>query len=176
SEKGGYGKKVARYGGLRSLAPTLSRKIKTHQFAVTRLSSDGGIFGRTTPIPNESAYILSVQLRNFQHRRLWFDGRPCPHSSLAKGTINLYDLERTVEADVKSAFDSVQFYLPRSALLDFSQIGGFGSVRNLGLELGRGIPDPVVYNLSLSLLPSLETPSEADGLFVDHVAVALYAH
>lgn len=176
SDKGAFGQNVARYAGLRSVAPTLSRKIKTHMFAATRLSSTDESLGRTTPIPNESAYILSVQLRDFRHRRLWFDGRPCPHWSLPKGSINLYDLERTVSAEVRSPFDSVQYYLPRAALLEFARSGGYGAVRNVGLELGRGIDDPVVYHLSLSLLPALARPDAADGLFIDHVAVALYAH
>jgi AraC-like DNA-binding protein len=175
-DRGAYGQNVARYAGLGSAPPTLLRKIKTHQFAATRLSSDGRIINRTIPIPNENAYILSVQLRDFQHRKLWLDKRLCAHSSLARGTINLYDLEHTVEAEVKSPFDSVQFYLPRTALFDFARNNGLGPVRNLGLEIGRGLPDSVVHSLSLALLPSLESPDEADGLFLDHVAFALYAH
>ncbi|MBQ0819457.1 helix-turn-helix transcriptional regulator [Microvirga sp. HBU67558] len=176
SEIGAYGRNVAQYAGLKVSPPTVLRKIKKHQFAATRICSDRSIHGRTTPIPNESAYILSVQLRDFQHRKLWLDNRLCPHSSLERVTINLYDLEHTVEAEIGSAFDPVQYYLPRVALLDFARNNGLGPVRNLKLEIGKGIPDPVVYSLSLALLPSLQCPGEADRMFVDHIAVALYAH
>lgn len=173
---GAFGRHVAELAGLKAQPPTVAKTIRTHQFAATRLSSEGTVRGITARIPNERSYIISLQLRDFEHRGLWLNGRPCPHRSLPRGTINLYDLELDVVADIQSPFDSIQFYLPRESLTQFSEQNDLGRVRNLDLEPGLGTPDTVVEHLARSLIPALDSPSAINHLFVEQVALSLYAH
>ena len=44
------------------------------------------------------------------------------------------------------------------------------------MELGRAIPDLIVEHLGHCLLPAIEHPKQTNGLFVDYIALALYAH
>ena len=61
-------------------------------------------------------------------------------------------------------------------LQQFSSDNGLGTVGNLEMELGRAIPDLIVEHLGHCLLPAIEHPKQTNGLFVDYIALALYAH
>ncbi|MBS0234863.1 MAG: helix-turn-helix transcriptional regulator [Proteobacteria bacterium] len=146
------------------------------KFAFTRLTSEAPGVGLTTKIPNEAAYIISTQLRDFAHRQLWINGRPCPHLSLLQGCSNLYDLEDDIIAAVKSCFDSVQFYFTRRSLLEYAAANDVRATSTLEMERGLGLPDAIIAFLGHALLPTLARPKEVSALFKEHTACALYAH
>jgi AraC family transcriptional regulator len=75
----------------------------------------------------------------------------------------------------KAASIRFSFISPVPPLQQFSSDNGLGTVGNLEMELGRAIPDLIVEHLGHCLLPAIEHPKQTNGLFVDYIALALYA-
>jgi AraC-like DNA-binding protein len=104
------------------------------------------------------------------------DGKKVDFPASHKGNFTLYDYDRIWQADLKSAFDCVNFYLPRSALVTLEEDFGSRKVENFNVLPGADIADNTIRGLTEALLPALENPAQASRLFVDHVGLALAMH
>lgn len=158
-------------------SPTIVRRLQRNaRFAATRLTQDLPHHGMTTPIPSETAHVVSLQLKDFPRGELWIEGRPVPQPGFCADEISFYDLRRDTMAYLESPFDAVQFYIPQRLLVHVADDFGAAGVGEMKVPLGTGVSDPVIVHLGRSLLPALERPHEAGIVFVDHVAFALGAH
>jgi AraC-like DNA-binding protein len=104
------------------------------------------------------------------------DGKPLPLLRQAQGEIAAYDYRRSWEGDLASAFDCVNFHLPRTLMSELGSDPGTCVIDDLNLNAGQTVDDAVVYGLARSLLPALSRPREVNALFTSHVATALSAH
>jgi hypothetical protein len=118
---GTYGNRMAKHLHLPS-APSVSVKTQRKaQLAVTRLRSETGLIDRTTPFSCEPAFTVQLHLRHVSPCRLWLHGRPVPvDTAQEEGSVSIVDLEQDPSFYLGSAFDMVQFYVPRAALDDFA--------------------------------------------------------
>lgn len=157
--------------------PTLAAQVlKRAEFAVTRVTCDLPDHGFTHPIPAEDAYIVSLQLRDFEKCELFIDGRAVKHQHSRAGTFTVLDLKTGPYAHLRDPFDSLHFYVPRAALDAIADDEGVSRVDSLRLAAGAPVDDPVISHLGAALLPALERPEQANRLFVEHIALALNVH
>jgi len=66
-------------------------------------------------------------------------------------------------------------YIPRRALIEIADQEGAAGV-DFNVEAGKSLADPIVTHLGGCLLPMLDCPSPANGLFVEHLAMAIQTH
>jgi AraC-like DNA-binding protein len=126
------------------------------------------------PLPAEDAFVLGVELARAGSRR-FFGQRACTSlEGMEPGAIHIADLSEQPFAYVCSPFHSVLFHMPRSGIEAFAREAGAGPVGRL--HCAPGTPDPVLAGLAAAVLPALLRPQETSALFLDHVALALYAH
>lgn len=174
-QPGTYGNRMAKHLHLLS-APSVSvRTQRKAQLAVTRLRSETGLVDRTTPFGCEPAFTVQLHLRRVSTYRLWLHGRPVSvDTAQEEGSVSIVDLEQDPSFHLGSAFDMVQFYVPRAALDDFADENDGCRCETLSWPFGR--VDPGLRNLALCLLPVLEEPGVAGQLYVDHLVFAAHAY
>jgi AraC family transcriptional regulator len=106
---------------------------------------------------------------------MWIDGKRWPTTTTTPGTSFLYDLRSNPVAEMHSSFDNIRFYISQASLdeLAFDQ----GIRRTPGLASPcLGSKDRVMYGLASALLDHVERANERSALFIDHVALAFFAH
>jgi AraC-like DNA-binding protein len=153
------------------VATVLDKGIVT----ATHLTRSAPNHGEVGQHLTEDAFMMSVQLHDY-HGDLWVDGKPVVFPVSRKGNFTLYDYNRVWQADMKSAFDCVNFHIPRMALATLSEDVGGRSVETLNVRPGADVDDATVRGLVHALLPALSRPLWTSRLFVDHIGLALTAH
>jgi AraC family transcriptional regulator len=174
-EAGTYGTRMAKHWYLAS-APTI--RVKTpHQanLAVTRLRSEMGMPERTTPFPYEPAFAVQVQLKRVVPVKSWLGGQlTALDSTQDEGSVSIIDLKQGPSMYLGSAFDMVQFYIPRVALDEFAEENHGSRCETLTWPAGK--VDAGLKNLASCLLPALEEAAFSSELYVDHLVFAARAY
>ena len=144
------------------------------QFSRMRSSrSDHGILA--TPV--EDAFLLTLELKALPEVNIWLDGRHHLKKKKKTGNFSFVDLSVETSLEMNFAFDSVEMHFPRSVLNLIAAEMKRGEITSLNLpNLAGSTDDAVMQNLARCLLPAFEHPERANGLFVDHVAVAVLTH
>lgn len=146
-----------------------------HVMGVTRLRSPRAGNGLTRPHALEDAFMLSVQLQNYQGS-IWLNNHDVAFSGQAAGEVMFYDYREEWRADLQSAFDCINFHIPRAMLNAVLESDATATLEAIRYEPGLPQRDPVVLALVQALLPSFETTPVANQLFVDHVGWAISSH
>jgi AraC family transcriptional regulator len=119
-ETGTYGNRMAKHLHMAS-APTISvRTRRKAHLAVTRLRSETGLVDRTTPFACERAFTVQLHLRPVSPVNFWLHGRPVSDELVQDGSVSIMHLDQDPSMYLGSAFDMVQFYVPRVALDEFA--------------------------------------------------------
>lgn len=126
------------------------------------------------PLPVDDAFVVSVELSRAGSRRFFEQGSQTHIGVLEAGSVHIADLAARPSAYVCSPFHSVLLRITRASLVAFAAESGSGAVASLRCDPGTA--DPVLAHLAAALLPSLQRPAEASALFLDQMALALYAH
>ncbi len=171
---GAYGPQIARYFHIERAPMLRTTSFRDDQLAVTRLESASREPGMSETIPPEDSFLCELQLADLAHHELWSRGRRVSSRSYDKGSIRIVDLRDELCAYVGSPLDALSFYLPRSAIDEFSDDIGAARIARLACE--PGVHDPLLAHLGAALLPVLEQPQLASRLFVEHMALAISAH
>lgn len=150
---------------------TLSKSVIT----ATHLSKDAPNHGYVDQHVTEDAFLLSVQLKDY-HGDLWVDGRNVVFPTSRRGNFTFYDYNRIWQADMKSAFDCLNFHIPRAAITSLEADLGPGRIETLDILPGADMDDATVRGIAEALLPAVNAPENASGIFVDHVCLALSVH
>jgi AraC-like DNA-binding protein len=174
-EAGTYGNRMAKHWYLAN-APTISvRTRRKAHLAVTRLRSVAGLADRTTPFAREAAFTVQLHLRRSTPVKFWLHGRPVAvDTAQVEGSVSILNLEQEPSIYLGSAFDVVQFYVPRIALDEFADENDGCRCETLAWPFGA--VDPGLKNLASCLLPVLEEPGSASELYVDHLVFAAHAY
>jgi AraC family transcriptional regulator len=174
-EAGTYGTRMAKHYYLAS-APTI--RVKTPQranLAVTRLRSERGLPDRTTPFPYEAAFAVQVQLKRVAPVKSWQGGRLTALDDIQEeGSVSIIDLKQEPSMYLGSAFDMVQFYIPRIALDEFADENHGSRCETLSWPSGK--VDPGLKNLASCLLPALEEESCFSERYVGNRVFAARAY
>jgi AraC-like DNA-binding protein len=156
-------------------APTiLARTASIAPIGFTRLKSDRAPDGRTKDPVAENAYLFHVQLRPVAVD-MWIDGKRRPATTKTAGTTFLFDLSNNPVAEIYSSFDNIRFYISQASLDELAFDQGIHRTKGL-VSPSLGFDDRVMYGLATALLDQVERASERSALFIDHVALAFFAH
>jgi AraC family transcriptional regulator len=152
----------------------LARDLTYGRVSVTELRCDSDDYGRSGPLPEHDALMVSLQLRTSVDHDIWEQGKRLPKTPVVAGSTSFFDLRRAVTASSMRPFHSLNFVFPLRALDEATDEVLYRF--ELGRGARQGLEDPVIQALGTSLLPAMERPTTAPRLFVDHVFFALRAH
>jgi AraC-like DNA-binding protein len=156
-------------------APTiLTRTSSVSPIGFTRLKGEGPPQARTKDVPAENAYLFHVQLQPVAVD-MWIDGKRRPATTKTSGTTFLFDLSDNPVAEIYSSFDNIRFYISQTSLDELAFDQGIRRTRGLTAP-SLGFRDRIMYGLANALLDPVENASERSTLFIDHVALAFFAH
>jgi AraC family transcriptional regulator len=157
-------------------APTLlALEGASAPIAFTRLHANGEARAPTLSVPPEDAYAFEVTLAPLSSGEIWVDGQSSGRNAAAPGDTYLFDISRSTIADLAPPFDFLRFCIPVATL---DQLAYDRGVRRAGglRTTSRGIFNPVMHGLAMSLLAALQNPAHATTLFLDSIALAFHAH
>jgi AraC family transcriptional regulator len=152
----------------------LARTSSVAPIGFTRLKSEGASPGRSKDAQVENAYIFHVQLQPAA-MDMWIDGKRWPATTTTPGATFLYDLRSNPVAEIHSSFDNVRFYISQASLDELAYDQGIRRTEGL-VSPCLGSRDRVMYGLANALLDHVERANERSALFIDHVALAFFAH
>jgi len=133
----------------------------------------------------DDAFLIAVQLKECPDFDLYADDRLFRHREFVAGSVAIYDLRTNLLYDLRAqktrndrdSFHAVDFYLPCRALDALTDDSGSPRIDELRHQPGIALRDSVARDLLRSIQPTLAAPpGERNGLFVDHVAMALATH
>lgn len=142
--------------------------------SIARMTHEGQGMETAMPVPGDNAFSVIVQLRRFRSHRLWRDGRLLYSGGYEAGALAITDLRDRWQCHHLSAFDNLRLNVPFASLRDFTDEEGRAAIS--GFRSPAGAIDPVAFHLAQALLPSLQRPDEANGLFVDQICQAMLTH
>jgi AraC family transcriptional regulator len=152
----------------------LARDLTYGPLTVTELRCDADDYGKSGPLPEHDALMVSLQLRPSVDHDIWEDGKRLPRTPVETGSTSFFDLRRTVIASSMRPFHCLNFLFPLRTLDEATDEVLYRF--ELGRVAQQGVEDPVIRALGTSLLPALERPLTVSRLFVDHVLFAMRAH
>jgi AraC family transcriptional regulator len=168
------------------IAQTSSGRVDVHKSLTVKSAQDDLIIthmmrtrpghGMTEPQAKRAAYAACVHLDEFSGYDVWCDEKHDSSLALASGALHINDMRHSWLADIRSAFQVVNFYIPQSALDDITDDQGAPRIEELHCPMSSAKVDAVVKNLALALLPALIRPDQTNRLFVDHAWRAVTAH
>jgi AraC family transcriptional regulator len=172
--EGLYGDRLARlFAKMEGSNPVNVKSINRGTFAATRVSCDDLSAQRIDPAPPEEAFALCLSLKR-QRAEMWVNGRASIKNTI-KDMTSIYDLRSEIVLRFKDPLDFLFLYIPRQALLEIADQQGVAGI-DFGVPSGGDFSDPVVAHLGACLLPALDNPRQANGLFLGHVAMAVQIH
>jgi AraC-like DNA-binding protein len=174
NEQGPFGNRIAKSFNLDGASWLTTKTLNAGQLAVTRLTAGKGGVGRTSPIPVEKAYIVSLQLKDLFGNELWKEGRLAAKGPFPEGSIGIVHLEEEPVAYLPEAFDCLQYYIPEIVFDELADEQGAPRISEFAFQ--PATPDPIAHQLGRALLPLLEEPCRASHLFFDHIVLATYSH
>jgi len=171
-----YGNAFAKCFYLEEAPSVLIRPLSRQQLAVTRLTLKNGLPEPSASVRTERAFTISVHLKDPDSSDwgTWVAGKFQRVKSWVAGGIGIYDLEADPIAFRPTAFDAVHYNLPRTTLDAFTEDSGLPRVDTLLCE--QGIKDPVIYYMTQTLLPCLESNRQLSNLFFDHFVQMFCGH
>ncbi|OKO76007.1 hypothetical protein AC630_23440 [Bradyrhizobium sp. AS23.2] len=150
--------------------------LQKSEIAVTEVRRDIPENDYTSAVPQESAFLITLNMRDWPKRILWIDDKPVQALPLGAGSSNIFDLRKKYIGYGVSSFHMMSFYVPRGVLAHIAEIDEARDIDEFAHDPCSGIDDPVIRDLGLALYPAFRRPEEANMLFVDHVTTAIAAH
>ncbi|TXI04634.1 MAG: AraC family transcriptional regulator [Rhizobium sp.] len=170
-----YGKAFGKRLGAQS-SSYASRALSEAMLAVTELRYDNPQHILSTPPVEEDAFVVALHLKFFPHYQYWENDRPARESSLLPGQIIIYDIKRKPTFHLNDPFHSVHYYFPRAALDAVAEEAEVPRVTDLHYRPGVCMDDPIVRDLTFTLLPLFSDPRNVPRLFMDSVLVGVAHH
>jgi AraC family transcriptional regulator len=156
-------------------APTiLARTASIAPIGFTRLSSARAMQGPAKDVPPENAFSLHVPLLPAAVD-IWIDGTHCLKKSVNPGATFLFDLCSNPVSEIHTSFDIIRFYISQASLDELAFDQGIPRTRGL-ISSDLGCYDRVMHGLANAMADQVEHADERSALFIDHIALAFYAH
>jgi AraC family transcriptional regulator len=161
---------------LKPPALAITRALRESSFAVVDVRSDEPDRSVASPVPGESAFILSLQRKDFTAHELWLGGRPVRVVPFPQGMLSLLNLALDPTPYPDGSFDFCSVYFRRDTFDRLADDLGQIRIDELDIRPGVAVNDRVVTNLGPCLRSSIERPEQINTLFIDHVVMALHTH
>ncbi len=156
-------------------APTLlARTASVAPIGFTRLKSDYGAQQPAAKVTVEKAFSFHVALQPTA-TDLWIDGKHHSAPSIMPGATFLFDLRSDPISHIYQPFDVLRFYISEASLDEMARKEGNGRATSL-VSPQLGAEDNTMHGLATALLDRIQLAHERSALFVDHIALAFYAH
>jgi AraC family transcriptional regulator len=149
-------------------------QLRGQYYSVQRNSNHAPDPHHIRDIPSSDGFAVIVQLQDFTSHKLWHSSRLMFKGGHPRGSTSIAYLGGELRCQHLAPYDNLRLALPRAALDKLQYEEGLGRCHHFSCP--PGTMDPVTYHLSQALLPSLESPSKANQLFVDQVLIALLLH
>ncbi len=154
----------------------VARSLPRAQIAVTALRYDNPQFVLSTPPVEEDAFMVGVHLDLFERYKYWENGRAASPTTLQPGDAIIYHLRRRPTFHLNSAFRSVHFYLPTTALRSIAEDAEAPPIEELRYQPAVSHADPFLRANAEALSPLFAAPERANRIFIDHVMLAVGHH
>lgn len=138
---------------------------------VSRLQRNTPEHGITAAVTPDPVFSVLVQLRQQDRRELYLDDKLVYQGTFPKRTVSLVDHRQQPKANLLSAFDTIIFTIPQSALSEVAADQRVPDVKRLVCE-HSGRLDDTVWSLAQSLLPALERPDDVGAMYAERVLLA----
>lgn len=171
-----YGEQMAKYFRLPNARSLVIAAASQPQLVITRLVSEAGLPERTSNIPPEKAFVVSVHLTPQGNRGcdIWVDDRQTLIEEWPSGGVGIYDLESNPQVRNRGPVDWAHFHVPRALLDSFTDDADATRIR--ALECVHGKVDIVLHQLTQMILPSFEPGRSFSELFLDYFRLLFFAH
>jgi AraC family transcriptional regulator len=176
SEHGAYGRRLATVFNVDEAPVLKMRSLRKADIACTEILADRPSFEMTPDVPREDAYLVSLQLLDFQKFDYWEDGRNRNRADVRCGDTLITDLKRGPSFLLDKPGHSMHYYLSRTTLNVAADEANAPRISELHYVPGQGYDDGTLRDLSMALYPSFENPEQTSRLFVDHVTMAIANH
>ena len=145
-------------------------------FTITRLQSPAGLPDRITKLSPVPALLVSISLKSLPSSsyQVWTADKLIPTSIVHPFRSNVIDFDSQPSCWAGSAFDYVHYSVPRKGLEDIAGDLGFGRVSDYRLAVLED--DPVVAQITKSILPFLGRSDALSLLALDQFSLILGAH
>ena len=150
--------------------------VQKSEIAVTEVRRDIPENDYTSAVPQENAFLVTLNVRDWPKRVLWIDDKPVLALPMGAGSSNIFDLRRKYIGYGVSSFHMMSFYVPRAVLKTVAELDETREIDELAHDPCGGIEDAVIRELGSTLYPAFRRPDEANMLFVDHITTAIAAH
>ncbi|MDI3561873.1 AraC family transcriptional regulator [Bradyrhizobium sp. Arg816] len=176
-EKVAYGQHLVKALHVSEAQTLVTRPLlQKSEIAVTEVRRDIPENDYTSAVPQENAFLITLNMRDWPQRVLWIDDKPVDALPLQAGSSNIFDLRRKYIGYGVSSFHMMSFYLPRGVLRTIAELDEARDIDEFAHDPCSGIDDAVIRDLGCSLYPAFRRPDEANMLFVDHITTAIAAH
>lgn len=166
-----YAQRQVRQFKTDSLSQIVASGLGNSKLLVSRVRRDTPDHGFATPTRPDSVFSVLVQLRKQDRRELYLNDKLVYQGSFAERTVSVVDHWQRPKANLLSAFDTIIFTVPQSALNEVAEEQGVRPVETLVCE-NEGRLDDTIWSLAQSLIPALERPEEVDSLYAERVLLA----
>ena len=144
-------------------------------FSVTRILRHPEIEGlREVMLPRSMCYFLILYLADASHSDIKPDGTLEIEKVYRAGTLCLVDLEQGAAIHLSTALDAIAIAIPKGLLLEVSRMPNAPAASSLRSK--RGIADPTMESLGISLRAHVESGTASESRSFKHLAIAICAH
>ena len=166
-----YARRQVRQFKADSVSQIVAPGVGHSKLLVSRVRRDTPEHGFATPTEPDAVFSILVQLRQQDRRELYLDDRLVHQGMFPKKTVSVVNHWQWPKANLLSAFDTVIFTIPQSALDAVATDHGLPPVEPLACE-HEGRVDDAIWSLTQSLIPALERPDEVGTLYAERILLA----
>ncbi|NEJ90008.1 helix-turn-helix domain-containing protein [Rhizobium leguminosarum] len=166
-----YAQRLVRQFKTDSLSQIVASGLGGSKLLVSRVRRDTPGHGLATPTRPDSVFSILVQLRKQERRELYLNDRLVHAGSFLERTVSVVNHWESPKANLLSAFDTIIFTVPQTALDEVAYEKGVRPVPTLTCE-NEGRLDQTIWSLAQSLLPALDRPDEVGSMYAERVLLA----
>jgi AraC-like DNA-binding protein len=176
AEIGALSERLTTLLGLQRRPAQLTGALGKAGIMVAKIREDAPELEMTHAVPEENALIVGLTPRDNLDFRYREDGWDAPAAAYRAGETLFFDLQRNPRFLKNAPLGSLAFYFPRPAFDAVADDAGVARIGELWCPRGRGVADPTIRNLGLSLVRAFDRPEEVNRIFFEHVTFAVCAH
>lgn len=160
------------YFGAPSTRALVTRDLGRGIVSFTRLRAEDPL-GRIADSAVEDSIMVAYQHRAVK-AHVFREGRHIPIPGQSHDRLTIYDYRTRWSAEIETAYEATNFYVPRAILDAVSKERGHSG--DLLLRPGQSADDPVVRGFALALESAFADVQRPNVLFLDHMGWAFAAH
>jgi AraC-like DNA-binding protein len=166
-----YAQRQVRQFKADSVAQIVAPGLGHSKLLVSRVRRNTPDHGFATPTKPDAVFSVLVQLRQQDRRELYLNDKLVHQGAFTERTVSVVDHWQRPKANLLSAFDTVIFTVPQSALNAVAADQRRPPVETLVCE-HEGRVDEAIWSLTQSLIPALERPEEVGTLYAERILLA----